>query len=393
MLKKFRFSWPIFYIVCFCILVFVPSLLYQFGAPASDYDEHLKHVEEVRSGIFKVVHPLFHLVSALLATLFGTQWGVIFVILMTQITTGYLVYRILDGAGQRLPQPSNLKLLLMTFALLIVAPLNLWSFPKLYFSYYVTSMYHNPTYQMLKPLALLLFIMSSKMLNFEQRNQTKYLKYLFMTVLVGALATFAKPSFTIILLPALLMAIFFYRNHLDFRFTAFYYFIFAFLLTAIVFGQWFLLYNLSVQGEGVVFEPFTLVLKREPSIMLLVLKFLASCLFPVAVAALFFREFIKSRALILAWCCYGVGMAYFLLLAESGSRNSHGNFGWGASVSLFIVFVYSASFLLQQNPSKRRKVAFAVLAAHALCGIVWYAASHGLLFHLCVDVYGNWCWN
>jgi hypothetical protein len=93
-----------------------------------------------------------------------------------------------------------------------------------------------------------------------------------------------------------------------------------------------------------------------------------SIAFPLTVAAFYWRSVFRDRCLALAWAVFAVAVVQFLLLAETGKRAEHGNFGWGAVLANQVLFVACCAFLLRQPTSNSRNVSFIVLGLHMLSG-------------------------
>jgi hypothetical protein len=110
------------------------------------------------------------------------------------------------------------------------------------------------------------------------------------------------------------------------------------------------------------------------SVPLVGLKLLLSALFPLAVAAAFGRTALRDPMLRLAWLGFAAGAFYAYGLAESGRRLVDGNFLWSGQVSLLVLFVASARWLVAHLSSARGRVSLrvvvcgTVLSLHVLAG-------------------------
>src|SRR5207248_602892 len=113
-------------------------------------------------------------------------------------------------------------------------------------------------------------------------------------------------------------------------------------------------------------------------------KFILSILFPLTVYLLYFRRATQDFALNLSWLIFLIGSFYAYFLAESGPRFDAGNFGWGAQIALFILFVWSVKFLIRQEiatrgecvgatkRSKRCVTCIMAFGLHLVSGFGWY---------------------
>ena len=170
------------------------------------------------------------------------------------------------------------------------------------------------------------------------------------------------------------------------------------MLPAIVtLGLQILLFSSS---EGFIFAPLAVIYSwtrinpNAPNDMFL--KFLLSILFPLLVYIFYFKAAVKTLYLNLAWVVFAFGAAYMYLLAEGGERLAHANFTWSAICALFILFIVSTTFLIQQtrwkmvlpsqtdSPIEARSfnsgllswakisILVCVLGLHIISGIYWY---------------------
>jgi hypothetical protein len=258
-------------------------------------------------------------------------------------------------------------------SLIVVAPVILPSLldGAYYFGYIGLANYHNPTVHMLRPFALLLFILAMEAL--ARARHSGWITAL--SAVVMALATFLKPSYTVTLLPALgLLALFwlYRRRPVDWRFLILGLGLPAALVLA---SQYWYTYAAGEADSAIVWMPFAAAGSMSGY---LALKFLLSILFPLSVALISFRSMRRDPAMALAWLSFAAGAAQYYLLAESGSRLQHGNFLWGAQISLFILFAACTRFLLGQNVEWKRWARPASLAQAAVyllhlgAGIAYY---------------------
>lgn len=240
-----------------------------------------------------------------------------------------------------------------------------------YFGYIGLANYHNPTVHMLRPFALLLFILAVEAL--ARPRHSGWVCALSAVLMV--LATFLKPSYTIVLLPALgLLALFWlYRRRMaDWRLLILGIGLPAVLVLAV---QYWYTYASGEAGSAIVWMPLAAVGSMSG---FLAQKFMLSILFPLTGALLSFRSIRRDPSMVLAWLSFAAGAAQYYLLAESGPRLQHGNFLWGAQISLFVLFAASIRFLLAQNVKWKdwaRPASLAQAAVYLLhlgAGIAYY---------------------
>ncbi len=92
-------------------------------------------------------------------------------------------------------------------------------------------------------------------------------------------------------------------------------------------------------GNGYIIKPFyTLSLRGEHPKAALVL----SVLFPLCVGLMHVKDVLRDKLYIGSLLIWFFGFIEVFLFAETGNRSKDGNFLWGYSISLFILFIISA---------------------------------------------------
>lgn len=110
----------------------------------------------------------------------------------------------------------------------------------------------------------------------------------------------------------------------------------------------------------------------------LCLKFLLSILFPFVVTMINLRRTIDRTDIQLAWLSFLIGAAQMYLLAEGGERIYHGNFRWGAQVTLFLLFALHGRYfarnihVYKSLPKREAVIIYMTYMAHLLAGFVYY---------------------
>jgi hypothetical protein len=239
--------------------------------------------------------------------------------------------------------------LAVALSVILVAPVSVltWGSHNLLFGYIGINTTHNPTYLLLKPLALLLFLNSLEIFTYQPGSGSRI--RFFLTGLLTILATLAKPNYIICLLPALSLLAFYWslkKRSLDWQRL-----ILGVILPAVIILGWQYLATyttdrvLRAEG-GIVFAPLA-VYARDSGMLLP--KFFLSILFPLTVYAMYYKDASKDTSLNLAWLNFIFGAFYTYMLAETGLRFQDGNFKWSGQVTLFILFLISVVFFLRQN--------------------------------------------
>jgi hypothetical protein len=395
-LERMRMRWVV---VALCLAISLPTTAVQLFGPSaekSDYVVHLAVVDHLQHGHLEVAHFVFHATVAVLGFLLTNSVATLLVIALVHVALGLLVFRILCDAfasGPRSGERAARLALVTTAALLICGPINLASFPRLYLGYISTTPYHSPTIHMLMPLALLLFLRLYNDVLAEDaaaRESPGLLNLAILTIVT----TMAKPSFSIVVLPAFVLTVLVYRRTVPVRRTLATIAVLGVAVGVVIAWQVLFLFTGRSDDSAVGFRPLVVAMAFEPHRGLLFVKLLLSIAFPVVALVGNWRAALADRRLVFSYSCLVVSLTYYLLLAELGPRLTHGNFLWGVMVSLFLVFVSTSAMLARQRASASLAVraSWLTLLLHVICGLVWLAAANGVLGHLCDDGYANWCW-
>ncbi len=347
-----------------------------------DYRAHARTAHQwMEEGRPQASHFLFHALSIAVVRLipsldFGdagimvgvTSWALL----------GLLVFEVVKRYAFRssAPAPAFVISTVIAFSLIIIAPVTIFTVSSfnLVHGYLSPTSYHNPTITLLRPLALLLFIILVRTISFGGERASAYLS---LTTLSVA-ATLAKPSYTICILPALVLLAGLRQlagqpNHL--RMLGI-----AFILPASAVLAWQFSYTFAGQNAShLVFAPLAVMAEKSS---FLAVKYLLSIAFPACVYLLFFSSASRRVDLNLAWLAFAIATAYSYLLAESGKQASHGNWVWSAQITLFVLFVSSVVFLLRQAKLESEDSAGGISGKTLVCTVVYSLhLTSGLLFY------------
>lgn len=204
--------------------------------------------------------------------------------------------------------------------------------------------WHNPTTLIVRPIGLLIvMIVMGECLRvqrggFRKKNGLRLWKGVLIAVLL-LLSNLSKPSFVQIFYPAIFLLMFLwlfvYRGR---NFPLGMQLLICCLPSCALMGaQFFSAFYSGSNSDaaGVVFAPFKVAGLYTDNIAvstLLVIAFpLLTCLFSIFRRTFDWTDFF-------AWLMFLVGMAEKFLLAESGSRMTHGNFNWGYILGLYFIW-------------------------------------------------------
>ena len=210
------------------------------------------------------------------------------------------------------------------------------------------NVWHNPTHFMVKPFAFIAFILIIWIVNqVKEYDYQKNISLSKASILAMALvfANLSKPSFTQILYPALViwMLWLLWESRGKVLKTG------VQLACACLPGFFLLVYQLtstfgdssSEGGMKIAFMEYWRT--SSPNVAVSVLLVI---LFPLVILCLATYKKVGQEDLRLAWLMFLVGAVEKAVLIETGSRVSHGNFGWGYSLGCFFIWWVAVKYYL-----------------------------------------------
>jgi len=356
------------------LIIFAPMLVMNlYVHHNNDFDLHIMFAESFKNGkgmpSFTLAHPAWQiLVLGLSYIPFFSLREAAFV---TQIA-GYLILAalLIRLQVQTIGKTGGISTIFFVISLMLVTPIFLFVFSngKYYLGYIGITTYHNPTINLLKPVALLNFLMATDILG----KSTDIVKKSLVAGFATAISLLIKPNLIICLLPALgLLVILFLLREKQINWQLL---IIGFILPSMIILAW---QYLLTYGEGgnVIFAPFAVMRLYSNHLLL---NFIFSIWFPFWVAIAYLKEAKNDLRMVFAWLIFGFGAVFTYLLAESGERFSDGNFIWCGEIALFILFVVSALFFLKRFVAKkcRGTLEWIILlfgfTPHLVAGLIYY---------------------
>lgn len=365
----------------FSCLLYTPVVIRLL--PSGDYFHHILFAKEIYQTHHLVLpHFLFHLliIGLFKLTRAAFETDALWVLAACFALTGALVYR--ETARALIPADGSrgalvggaAAALLLAAAILLMQPLLKPGLHSYQIGYLWAEPYLSPTYTVMKPLALASAVIAVALMSRTNPPRRTVVAAAIMT----AAATLAKPNFTICLLPAacLFAAVRFWRHDaVDLKGV-----ILGLILpaTAVLAMQYYLSYSSlgpqSTYHNAIVFAPFKAIGRFGG---FLGIKFLLSAAFPIAVYGLYWKSAIRNVRLNFALLLFAFGAGYSYLLSEKYDWQ-HGNFIWSGYITLFILFVFSATFFFQElktaswrgKEALRHCVPLLLLLLHVRSGIL-----------------------
>lgn len=328
-------------------------------------------------------HFLYHLLTIGLSTLIPTlnmETAGYVIVLASYVICGlaaYALLRQLTGQPERTLKNDGL-LAGITLAILLTGPINLFGGGTgAHTSLIPLNTFHSPTMGLLKPLAVLLFLVLIRTLQPTARPYRSIVLLALLTVLTSL----AKPNYTLALIPAVILILVasFVRPLGLPRITL----MAGILLPAALVLGWQYLFLYGPQAQSTVYQatespqiafaPLELFLKAwgVPWFRLLP-ELILSILFPLVVYSVYFRQARHDWPLNLAWLVFAIGAAYSYLLIERPTEGD-GNLTWSAQITLLILFVVTAGFWLKQNPHLFGRERLKLDWRFSLCAVVFLA--------------------
>jgi hypothetical protein len=372
------------------ILLVAPAIAH-IGTPDSDYGLHAELIRRLVSGensletfLKRVPHFLFHLFVLLgyavsPATPLLTI-SILIAVVFYVLGAWAVFWRLCNFAGRPRTYRAGLWYAVGALVAVLVAPANIFTPNNMYLGYMTSNLYHNPTTIVLKPFSLVLLVLAGRV--FEPVFARIPRKHLLLYVAMVVLSLLAKPSYVLVLLPALVMVTAFQvwrRNHVNWLFL-----VVGILLPAgLLLGVQTVLLQSKVSNMD--FAPLAVVqswakMFNPQASEAIPLKILMTVLFPLVVYLGYFKNAVRNVYLNLAWLTWGFGAALYFLFAEEGNRLSHGNLTWSGQIAMFVLFAASLAFFYRQNRAvatgqfKLNPVfllSFTALILHLVSGIYW----------------------
>jgi hypothetical protein len=272
----------------------------------------------------------------------------------------------------------------------------------IYFGYFPLDPYNVPTHTLLKLFAVPLFFISAKIFLRSESTKNSNILLIIGAALLSILNTLAKPSFTLILVPAVGLIVaykFLKREYIDWPLL-----VFGILAPSILVLGWQYSVTFASQWSGLIrnkamatrigLMPFGQFIVWDVPLYLLLPKLILSTLFPIVVYISYWKRAVKDIHFNFVWLILLFGLLITYSFVEirltSGAVSPAGNFTWSGLIAVFILFVVALWFLLRQNlqglPVERKDwfrlaACGSALTLHLVFGVVWYLEQFQLFSH------------
>ncbi|MDR2836328.1 MAG: hypothetical protein LBV69_09110 [Bacteroidales bacterium] len=264
---------------------------------------------------------------------------------------------------------SVLWALSLIFIFAIPIPLLLHQPHNFYLGSFTPNVWHNSTTIFLFPFAILLFHLSCKQLyEFNVKNN-------FWIVLLVSLNIFIKPSYFFVWVYVYpLFLLYSYRFNKTFWKSM----IPVAIGVALLAIEYIIIYrtqSVYKENSSVEISPFLVYKGFYNHLEELPLVLFFSLLFPNLYVLFNFKTSIKDKKLLFALCSIVVAIIIFLLLSETGGRQSHGNFYWQIIICSWLYFYVALTKMIQNKSTVYNKyknnTLYIVYFLHVLAGIIY----------------------
>jgi hypothetical protein len=268
----------------------------------------------------------------------------------------------------------------LTLAAMLLAPIDLLTLAQHdgYNGYIGITIYHNPPVMICRSIALLNVMIFAAALT-KRWIGPRQMIFCFLTLVLAALM---KPNYALIMVPA--AAVFAIVAVIEKDQPLLRFILFGAILPGLLVLGWQYLFTYisppvgsEMDASRILFAPFLVYSKMSESLLP---KFLLSILFPLSILLLFRTRALRDRYYMLGLLLFLMGAIQSYFFAESGIRIFKGNFLWSGQLGLFLWFVISLRFVVQQFYSERAEPRWSatyialsgIFALHVVSGIIWY---------------------
>jgi len=363
-----------------CMVLCAPVYFFRITQPVDgDFGAHVEGAAFfLESGYFEsgfASHPILQVLMITISKLSGGFVGLYASMLIIQVAAqGLLAGIVYHWLGNSTKNNWEYWRIAAAISVTFVAPVMLIAIVDrlFYYGYIGMANYHNPTINLLKPIALLCVIQAVGV--FE--NQKTSWKEISISALLVIISAAIKPSFLLAFLPAIgVISILqlLRKKPIDFG-----QIFLGFMLPGVLVlaAQWLIMYTNEAPDNQIVWAPF---LVESAFSNHLLPKFLLSVLFILQGIIVFRKELLIDQSLLLGLVMFLVGIFQNYLFAEDGRELLSGNFRWsGQIVTLLFVII----ILRKSLRSKLENTSLAFWGP--MSGLVTYLAhlGGGLAYYL-----------
>ena len=372
----------------------ITALLFVLAAKQDVFRDHFQHANFAELLAQKVESPphfIYHLLVIFVNSVTSFSFlnsGFVVIGLSVFFTFLFLMEYLQFSAPTTYRAP--LAVLCLALFFLHPIPLLYWRDKHMYYGYMAPNIFHNPTVILLKPLALLHFMMFTRLIdtsNYKLRN-------LILLVLITSVSILAKPSYMMTVLPAtVLIWLYSTLKEKNFSKQTTQLIALGLILPTVALIGWQFFRTFGPQGAEVTrwnkgklaFSPLELF-RYYSSTLSFIPKVLGSLAFPLSVIFFHFKVAKRSFDFQLALVNMLVAAIFNYCLVDKGGCFLCGDFGWSSQIALFLfncvslkIFFQSIDFSTDGFTNTRSKLGIAIPMAlftlHVISGVFWYSSN------------------
>jgi hypothetical protein len=322
------------------------------GLIAADTALHIKATEQFMLGNIYLPHPLWHICTHYLSGWLDVDYNIGASVFTAFVITLYtvIIYKVTQNIDEK-RDDSYARWFLTTMVALTIGPFFLMNLnPHIYMGPGSPSVWHNVTLLMVKPFALLGVFFTIKFF------ATTRVTFFVSAIIVLLLSIFAKPSFIIVFLPALVVYVVLKKYFDKARL--------RFALVAILLSVGLLAYQFmhKYAGEGdsrVIFDFLGVWSLYTPSVTVSIVMALG---LPFLISIFNYQSVKKNEYIKFTWLLVFFSLILFSCFAESGKHYRDGNFSWSWMISLGLIYIFTIIEYFKHYFSMRPIVRYPLLA-------------------------------
>ncbi len=261
----------------------------------------------------------------------------------------------------------------VTVILLFVTAIYLpWYSDSIYMGQGSPTVWHNPTYDAVKPFALIASAVFFCMVRDRRAELAPCIAFALVTLLCLAL----KPSFFQVQAPAIFLYLLVDACvNRDWRFVRNVALSFVPAILYMSVPLWIMLFSSSGGGEGIGFCFFQVYGAFNSNVLVSIVLLLA---FPLFATIVLRRDiFSVSSPFLFLFLMLVIGFCEYSFVMENGERMYHGNFAWGYYLAVFLYWAFILPLFIKRSLKDRSLARWVVVvgcvlvAAHFLSGVLY----------------------
>ena len=341
--------------------------------------------EQIRPASHVLFHAIFLLVHRLLPHVADPHAAVL-AILPVMMPLPLLIFAMFKkSASNSLPDS---VLMALSLGLTIMSPITIWTNAWM-IGYINPIVYHNPTTIAVRLFVIPLSLFALRVFSGDPWRSANHRVYtLLLCAALLLLATLAKPSFTMALIPgccAFAVWHWLKRRPIDWALLAF-----GICLPAVLMiGLQYLITYVSFEENTSIAIGFLTFMSHWIPVWRIPIQLLLSLVFPLGILLLYPAEALRNLYLKMSWTIFAAATAFTYLFYEVGPTFTHGNFLWISYSAVFLLMFASTKFLIEQHTrdyrnglsalqlfglrfSRTTAIGILLFGLHVLSGIAYY---------------------